>query len=476
MNIKSYLASFCGVILSVTVANAGQIDSNASANLASKKLNSTQSINQVGAQFSQDNTGQVIYEMNVYNFTSGHTFQDALNATNQLQDLEDLGVNYIWLMPIMPNTGSPYAVKDFYSISPLIDGGDSNQLNNFISVAHSHHIKVILDWPSDGCAKTGDNCQASLTPPKNAGLPSVPNDLKTKSSHFTDVTGLDYSGQNVQSAMSNAIAYWAKNYDIDGFRMDFAEYQLGSGFWNKAITQARAAAANRTLFFLAEGEPSSLYTAGFDLTYANKMVNAYGGPVVGSLVDAIHQNSPTLLVNAFNDPLYSLSSKSNPKMYFTTDHDIYANAAGHSPYLIFDKNKNAVAMAAVISMFISPDYMILNGQEYGMGEDDGSNYGWSYMYSNNPNTVQNYWLAHADAKNRWRTFYKNLFKALHDMHNNLGLTPSSAVTPGSNSLTITKSNGAVKYTLTVNFSSYYAKITGSDGEILVDSNGVNSTV
>ena len=65
----------------------------------------------------------VIYEIFPRNFSAGGTFN---GITARLDELKDLGVNVLWLMPIHPigekmkkgGIGSPYAVKDFYGINP----------------------------------------------------------------------------------------------------------------------------------------------------------------------------------------------------------------------------------------------------------------------------------------------------------------------------------------------------------------------
>ena len=67
----------------------------------------------------------VVYEIFPRNFSAAGD----LNAiTARLDELNDLGANILWLMPIQPNgeklkkgsLGSPYAVRDFYSRSESV--------------------------------------------------------------------------------------------------------------------------------------------------------------------------------------------------------------------------------------------------------------------------------------------------------------------------------------------------------------------
>jgi 1,4-alpha-glucan branching enzyme len=65
----------------------------------------------------------VIYELFPRNFSAEGNFN---GITARLDELHDLGVTIIWLMPIHPlgqklrkgTIGSPYAVRDYYAINP----------------------------------------------------------------------------------------------------------------------------------------------------------------------------------------------------------------------------------------------------------------------------------------------------------------------------------------------------------------------
>jgi 1,4-alpha-glucan branching enzyme len=65
----------------------------------------------------------VVYEIFPRNFSAEGNFN---GITARLDELHDLGVNILWLMPINPSGkekskgtfGSPYAVKDYYAINP----------------------------------------------------------------------------------------------------------------------------------------------------------------------------------------------------------------------------------------------------------------------------------------------------------------------------------------------------------------------
>ena len=72
--------------------------------------------------------------------------------------LKDLGVDILWLMPIHPigeknrkgSLGSPYSVKDYYSVNP--EFGTLEDLKHFVSAAHELGMHVILDWVANHTA------------------------------------------------------------------------------------------------------------------------------------------------------------------------------------------------------------------------------------------------------------------------------------------------------------------------------------
>ena len=89
-----------------------------------------------------------MYELFPRNFSTEGNFN---GITARLDELQDLGVTIIWLMPIHPlgqqlrkgTIGSPYAVRDYYAINP--DYGTDADLKKLVSEAHRRGLKVIID-------------------------------------------------------------------------------------------------------------------------------------------------------------------------------------------------------------------------------------------------------------------------------------------------------------------------------------------
>lgn len=124
-----------------------------------------------------------LYEMNVLNvesndntpgdsnddFANRSTFEDLFNAPNaphnasnrwDLDYLKNLGCNWLWFQPIHPigtegqsfYPGSPYAVKNFFEINPLMSVGNTREsamlaFQGFVSAADNKGVGVMLDAP-----------------------------------------------------------------------------------------------------------------------------------------------------------------------------------------------------------------------------------------------------------------------------------------------------------------------------------------
>jgi cyclomaltodextrinase / maltogenic alpha-amylase / neopullulanase len=205
----------------------------------------------------------VIYEIYPRAFSTRGDFN---GITAQLDELKDLGVDVLWLMPIHPigeklrkgTLGSPYAIKDYFAINP--EFGTTNDFRRLITEAHLRGLKVILDvvanhtaWDSVMMATPEfykQDANGKITPP-------VP--------EWTDVAGLDYTNPKLREYMIRMLAYWVKEFDVDGFRCDVA-YMVPTDFWE----QARGALAKLKpeIFLLAEASKPELLLNAFDMDYS----------------------------------------------------------------------------------------------------------------------------------------------------------------------------------------------------------------
>ncbi|GAB3700816.1 alpha-amylase family glycosyl hydrolase [Spirosoma flavus] len=216
-----------------------------------------------------------IYEVNPRQFSPQGTFKA---IETQLPRLKELGIDIIWLMPIYPvsqqnkqgTLGNPYAVADYKTVNP--DFGTLVDLKSLVNRAHALGLRVILDWvPSH----TGwDHTWVKEHPDwylKVNGKMIAPIDPRTgKPAKQNDVVALDYKNPALRKGMIEAMQYWVKECDVDGYRCSIAGL-VPNDFWASLRPELDKI---KTVFMLSEWEddPNQLKSC-FNMNYGWSMHN-----------------------------------------------------------------------------------------------------------------------------------------------------------------------------------------------------------
>jgi len=215
----------------------------------------------------------VLYEANIRQYSEEGTF----NAFAQdLPVLKKMGVKILWLMPINPISttkskgplGSYYAVSDYTKVNP--EFGTLEDFKALVQKAHELGIYVILDWVPGHTGWDHHWIQEkSDYYLKNRKVEIIdPIDFRTgKSFGWTDVADLNYNNLEMREELRQAMVYWVKETDIDGYRIDQA-YAVPPVFYDKTIEALREI---KPVFLLGE---TDIYHPGginlvskFDATY-----------------------------------------------------------------------------------------------------------------------------------------------------------------------------------------------------------------
>ena len=215
----------------------------------------------------------VLYEANIRQYSEEGTF----NAFAQdLPVLKKMGVKILWLMPINPISttkskgplGSYYAVSDYTKVNP--EFGTLEDFKALVQKAHELGIYVILDWVPGhtGWDHHWIQEKSDYYLKNRKGEIIDPIDFRTgKSFGWTDVADLNYNNLEMREELRQAMVYWVKQTDIDGYRIDQA-YAVPPVFYDKTIEALREI---KPVFLLAE---TDIYHPGginlvskFDATY-----------------------------------------------------------------------------------------------------------------------------------------------------------------------------------------------------------------
>jgi glycosidase len=289
-----------------------------------------------------------IYQINTRQFTNEGTFAA---AERHLPRLRDLGADILWLMPVHEigaenrkgTLGSPYAVKDYYSVNP--EFGTLDDLRHLVQAAHAEGMHVILDWVAN---HTAWDATLVREHPEWYARDWKGDFRPTPWWDWPDIIDLDYRHAGLRRYMAEAMTYWVADVDVDGFRCDVAGF-VPTDFWNVVRKDLDAV---KPVFLLAEWEARDLHAEAFDMTYAWSWNEAMHRVAMGTAdVEALRV-------------YYSWNEKAYPRdairMTFVSNHD--KNAWEGTEYEQFG---DALDAAIVLSVVGEGMPMLYNGQEAG---------------------------------------------------------------------------------------------------------------
>lgn len=206
----------------------------------------------------------VIYEVNVRQYTEEGTF---VAFSEHLQTLKDMGINTLWFMPIHPisetkrsgTLGSYYSITDYREVNP--EFGTKEDFKALVDQAHDMGFKVMMDWVAN---HTGWDCAWIKEHPDWYTQDAGGNIISPENMGWPDVADLNYDNQDMRAEMISCMKYWVEEFDVDGFRCDFAT-GVPVDFWETAREQLEQV---KPLYMLAEDNlAKELLNSAFDMNY-----------------------------------------------------------------------------------------------------------------------------------------------------------------------------------------------------------------
>jgi cyclomaltodextrinase len=250
-----------------------------------------------------------MYEVNIRQHTPEGTFAA---FERDIPRLKSMGITLLWLMPIHPigevnrkgSLGSYYSVKDYKGVNP--EFGTPDDFRRLVKTAHDNGMKIIIDWVANHSAF--DNVW-TVDKKQLYALDTAGNLQPPFNTDWWDVAQLDWTNKQLWADMKDALKYWVKEYDIDGYRCDVAE-KVPTPFWEEA---RMALDSIKPVFMLAEAEVPEMHHHAFDMTYGWEMMHIMNqmGKGEKSLND----------VDVYIDSERKKFISSAYRMYFTTNHD-----------------------------------------------------------------------------------------------------------------------------------------------------------
>jgi glycosidase len=292
----------------------------------------------------------VIYEIFPRDFSPAGNFN---GVTARLDELKNLGVTILWIMPIQPigekcrkgEFGSPYSISDYYAVDPGY--GTLADFKNLVAEAHARGFKVIMDLVADHTAWDSVMMKHPEFYKQDAPgrlLPPIP--------EWTDVAGLNYANTQLREYMITMMKYWIQECDIDGYRCDVAS-MVPTDFWLAARAELKKIKPD--IMLLAEASKSELLVQAFDIDY--------DWPLLATLNQVLINGAPASDLQASWEESRRRFPRGALHMRVSDDHD---EARAVARYGIRG------ALAASVLMFTLDGVPLLyNGMEVGDATESG---------------------------------------------------------------------------------------------------------
>ncbi len=254
----------------------------------------------------------------------------------------DLGVNTIWLSPVIKNPDKGYGLLDTDYMKTKFSGyhgywpvsstkldprfGTEQDFKELIEEAHERNVNIIVDYVANHVHLDHPILEQNPDWITQGKLPDGTDNIKKfDAQRFTTwfdthIPSLDFSKPEVIDQMTDSAVYWFKNYNIDGFRHDATKH-IQNEFWRTLTKKVRQQ--------IILPEDRSIYQIGE--TYgSHEMVNSYvnNGMLDAQFEFSLYHN----LSHAVTNPDISMKDLKvalEESLYYYGSHNIMGNISGN---------------------------------------------------------------------------------------------------------------------------------------------------
>ena len=301
-----------------------------------------------------------VYEVFVPDASEEGTFRGLIG---RLDEIEEMGINTLWLMPIHPigvkrrkddigTAGSPYSIRDYYDVNPQY--GTKEDFRALVDSVHARDMHIIIDLVANHTA--WDHPWLEQHPDMYTDGPingfTVPI-LNGDTTNWTDVVDLNFDNPRTRQEMIDIMQYWVREFNIDGYRCDVA-HAVPLDFWENAIDSVEV---HKEVLMLAEAAEPEMHEVGFDQSYA--------WPFYGALKRVWEKDAPVRTLATQVDTTLATLPGAAKRLRFTTNHDETMWDAT-PPELFGGLEGSKAAFVLATSMPGAP--LVYNGQELGVAD------------------------------------------------------------------------------------------------------------
>jgi cyclomaltodextrinase len=238
-----------------------------------------------------------VYEIYVRTF-AGQAADEGSAETSTFDALVDrldyvasLGVDVVWLTPILENDHAPhgYNVTDFFAVAD--DLGSREEYERFVEAAHDRGLRVLFDLVCNHSARTHPFFESAVEHPDGEYRDWYEWRTATDPETYFDwehIANFDFDHLAVRRHLLDVVDEWAPL--VDGFRCDMA-WAVPDGFWREIHDRCKARdpeflLLDETIPYIPEFQ-AGLFDVHFDSTTYFALREAGRGADAETVLDAV---------------------------------------------------------------------------------------------------------------------------------------------------------------------------------------------
>ncbi|GAA0218306.1 alpha-amylase MalA [Halobaculum roseum] len=182
-----------------------------------------------------------IYEVYVRTFADPERGREPFEAIRERLDrLDELGVDTLWLTPVLQHDGEPhgYNITDFFEIAA--DLGGREEYEALVDAAHERGMTVLFDLVCNHSARDHPFFEDAYRNPDSEYYDWYEWQENGEPGTYFDwelIANFDFSSLEVRRHLLDAVDEWAPL--VDGFRCDMA-WAVPDGFWTEVHDRVKA--------------------------------------------------------------------------------------------------------------------------------------------------------------------------------------------------------------------------------------------
>ncbi|MFC5136264.1 MULTISPECIES: alpha-amylase MalA [Haloferacaceae] len=174
-----------------------------------------------------------VYEVYVRTFADADEGETLAAIADRIPEMTDLGVDTLWLTPVLENDGKPhgYNVTDFLSIAA--DLGDREDYERLVETAHGNGMRVLFDLVLNHTARDHPWFRDAYRNPDSPYYDRYEWQESGEPGTYFDwelIANLDHANLTVRRYLLDVVDEWAPL--VDGFRCDMA-WAVPDSLWRE---------------------------------------------------------------------------------------------------------------------------------------------------------------------------------------------------------------------------------------------------